>query len=115
MSTEQLLVSNMTSAIHDEDESRFVVLGEIVWDFIPALEIIPGKMIEPGEWKFILRGDSKVATQYHSSGRNKAFRVVRGNGKTCSTEGFYLQFPSPLGDGTFELTIKASGERVETG
>ena len=112
MSTGYLLVSNITSAIRDEDHSRFVVLGEIVWEHIPELRIEPRKLIEPGVWEFELKGDHIEALKYESQGENKAFRVVRENGETCSTEGHYLQLPSPLDVGTFSLMIQAKGERL---
>ena len=112
MSNGYLLVSNTTTAICDEDESNYVILGKIEWDHIPELIIEPGKMKEPGQWEFVLKGDFREALHYETPGERKAFRVKRENGHTCSSEGFFLLPPKPVGDGIFELTIQASGKRV---
>ena len=58
MSLGNLLVSDYTSSIGDEDESDFDVLGEIKWEDIPRIRSEPGRMIEPGIWKFRIKGIS---------------------------------------------------------
>ena len=112
MSLGNLLVSDLTSSIGDEDESDFDVLGEIKWEDIPKIRSEPGRMIEPGIWKFRIKGDLIEAFHRLSQGGKKAFRVLRENGDTLSTEGFACQGPNFLDGDIYELEVQASGKKV---
>ena len=112
MSLGNLLVSDIRSSICDEDESRFNVLGEIEWEDIPEIQIEPGRMIESGIWKFRIKGDFIDSFDRLSKGGKKAFRVLRENGDTLSTEGFACRGPILLYSCVFELEVQASGKRV---
>lgn len=112
MSLGNILVSDCTSSICDEDESKFVVLGEIKWEYIPKIRSEPGRMREPGMWKFRIKGNFIEAFDRLSQGGNKAFRVLRENGETLSTEGFACRGPTLLDGEIYELEIQASGKRV---
>lgn len=107
-----LLVSDCTSSISDEDESRFVVLGEIEWEYIPKIRSEPGRMIEPGIWKFRIKGNFTEAVDRLSQGDKKAFRVLRESGDTLSTEGFACRGPNLLCGDIYELEVQTSGKRV---
>ena len=113
MSKSCLLASDAIEAIHDENESRFVVLGEIQREYIPELQIESGRMIDPGTWEFEIKGDILKALEYRRHGLKVVFRVVGENRATISSEGFLEKGPDFLRDGIYEAKIKASGERVQ--
>lgn len=103
------MVSAESAEIHDADELEFVDIGEILQEDIPPPRREPNGRIDPGTWFLEIEGDYKRAREYF--GTQRIFRVVRGDGSTVSTNGFIQKLEPPNGD-VFEVTIRASGERI---
>ena len=111
MSKSRLWVSEASTEIHDADELKFVVIGEILQEDIPPLIREPNRMIDPGTWVFVVEGDINRASECRRGGQRRIFRVVRGDGSTVSTNGHIQNMVLHNGD-VFEVVISASGERI---
>ena len=112
MSKSRLLMSEESVEFHDADESEFVVIGEILQEEIPPLGVEPYRMIDPGTWFFIIKGDFNRAREcLVGKQRMRTIRVVREDGATVSTNGHIQKLGTPNGD-VFEVAISASGERI---
>ena len=93
MSKRHLLVSNALSAINDPDNSRFVILGEVLHEQYMRIESGDG-LPAFGSWEIEVDcGLGKV--QHHCSvEHNQVFRIA-SNTENISREGEWVSFSPP--------------------
>lgn len=112
MSKSHLLMSEASAEIDDADALEFVVIGEILQEYIPPVIVERKRMPDPGTWFFAIEGDiSRAQECFDGQHRMRIFRVVRGDGATVSTNG-HIQNMMPHNGEVFEVAISARGERI---